>query len=240
MSDNSRAVRDNNPGNLMTGGRIIYAGQTGEDSDGYATFATWDAGVRAADLNLQSYAKRGVDTPSEIAHTWSTTDQDAYTTNLANALGVTPNTPLNLTDPNVRNTVLGAIFHQEDSQYNASSTPLSSMWSDIQSAAATGNPLTLPFAIGGVLAKTIGPITSGAVNNIAGPGTTIGNALHFDLGSWLQNQATGAAKQYLLPIAVGLGAILLIMISAWGLVKDSPVGGAIKTSARVGTGALFV
>ena len=229
MSDNSRAVRDNNPGNLMTGGQIIYAGQLGQDSDGYATFATWDAGARAADLNLQTYAKRGWVTPASIATHWSTTDQAAYTTNLANALGVTPNTPLDLSSPQVRSSVLGAIFHQEDSQYNSSS-PLSNIWNDIQDAANSGNPLTFPWGVTGIIGKNIGNVVNGAAGAVS---DTASNVLHFDLGSWLQQQASGAAKQYLLPLAVGIGAILLIMISAWGLVKDSPVGNTIKTGAKM-------
>lgn len=231
----SVAVRNNNPGNLMPGGRIIWPGQIGQDASGYAIFNSYDAGVAAADANLQSYGNQGIDTPYAIAHRWSTTDQQAYTDNMASALGVSANTPLDLTNPTVRNSVLQDIFHQEDSSY-VPANPFASAWTDIQAAAQSGNPIDIALSIFPAITKAatnvVGSAAYGAQVQAAQIGTAVNQVKNFDLGQTITNAANGAVKSYAVPVAIGAGALLLVMFSAWGLVKDTPVGQVAKTASK--------
>ncbi len=57
----SRAERNNNPLNLTVPASGPWAGQTGTDGR-FAVFASPQAGLAAADQNLQSYAKQGINT----------------------------------------------------------------------------------------------------------------------------------------------------------------------------------
>lgn len=237
----TRSDRNNNPGNLRPGvGKIIWNGQTGTDADGFATFATRDAGIRAADLNLQAYANRGYNTPWSIISHWSSTDQGAYTTAVAQGLGVGTNSTIDLHNPTVRQNVLAQIFNFEGSGTRYSAGALSDTWTDIQNAVKTGNPLdilSMGAGIGGTIANNVGNVVSDSASTVV---DNVGNALHFDLGQWLTNQASGVAKDYLIPIAIGIGAVILIMASSWGLVKDTPVGQAVKGGGKLAARAALV
>lgn len=240
----TRAVRNNNPGNLVLGNRIVYPGQIGNDSNGFAIFNSWDAGVAAASANLESYANRGWDTPYEIAHNWSKTDQDAYTANLANALGVTANTPVNLHDAATRNKALNAIFTQEDNNYKATTNPLTQSWEDIMKAAETGNPITAAFSVTKAVFDGAHGVMNGAFEAGAQAGASaagsVSNALNFDIGTWIEDQLGGAAKDYIIPLALGTGALLLILASSWGLVKDTSAGQTIKAGTKAAGMAMFI
>lgn len=110
----TRGIRNNNPGNLIYNDFTRGLGATGADANGFAIFPTPQAGLNAIAANLASYARKGVNTPFEIAHRWSQTDQAAYTAALAKALGVNPNQPLNLSDPKVINALRNGIIMQEN------------------------------------------------------------------------------------------------------------------------------
>lgn len=114
-----RGIRNLNFGNLKTPAAGPWSGQTGVDPDGYAVFATPQDGLKAAQQNLQSYAKQGINTLNGIVSTWAPkgdgpNDPVAYAHYLAGKLGVDPNAPLNLADPNVQKDVLGGIFSFEN------------------------------------------------------------------------------------------------------------------------------
>lgn len=110
----TRGIRNNNPGNLIYNSFTRGMGATGADDQGFAIFPTPQAGLNAIAANLRSYGRKGINTASEIAHRWSTTDQAAYTKRLAAALGVDPNKPLNMSDPNVINVLRNGIIMQEN------------------------------------------------------------------------------------------------------------------------------
>ena len=79
----------------------------------YAQYATPEDGIRAASNLLIRYGEDGVDTPNEIANRWAVGSTAAYartTTRFLNEAGysVTPDTPLNLNDPEVRLAILRA------------------------------------------------------------------------------------------------------------------------------------
>lgn len=109
-----RGIRNNNPGNIKYGDFAIRMGATGKDADGFAIFPDARTGLNAIAANLASYARKGINTPSEIAHRWSTTDQDSYTAMLAKALGVDPNQAVNMADPKVINALRNGIIMQEN------------------------------------------------------------------------------------------------------------------------------
>lgn len=240
----TRAERNNNPGNLIPGvGKIIWNGQTGTDDQGFAIFASKDYGIRAADLNLQTYAKKGYDTVHEIiygssgSNGWSATDQSAYQDYIAKNIGVDPNAHLDLTNPAVRQNVLANIFNFESGGTRYSGGALSDSWADIMAAASSGNPIDIAGAVGGAVAINTTNVVSGAVD-------AVGNAFNFDIGKWLADQfgieygPGGGLKQYVIPFALGAGALLLILAAFWGMIKNTSAGQTIKSVGKTGAIAL--
>jgi hypothetical protein len=110
----ARGIRNNNPGNIKYGAFAKRMGATGADSGGFAIFRTAADGIAAISANLASYGRKGFDTPSEIAHRWSTTDQAAYTQRLAALFGGNPNQKLDMTDPKVLRALSSGIIMQEN------------------------------------------------------------------------------------------------------------------------------
>jgi hypothetical protein len=110
----ARGIRNNNPGNIKYGDFAKRMGATGADSGGFAIFSTAADGIAAIAANLASYGRKGFDTPSEIAHRWSTTDQAAYTQRLAALFGGNPNQKLDMTDPKVLRALSSGIIMQEN------------------------------------------------------------------------------------------------------------------------------
>ena len=90
----SLAYANNNPGNL------IYVGQAGAvpGAGGFAKFPTYDAGYQALLDQISRYADRGMTIQSMMAVYAPAGDgsnnPQLYAQNVANALGVDPNTPL--------------------------------------------------------------------------------------------------------------------------------------------------
>ena len=119
VNPSALSVQNNNPWN------INYAGQAGAVPAGrFARFLTPEAGVQAADRQLQLYAtgkSANVDHPlrtlSEIIHTASPrrdgNDPTAMTERASAELNVRPDEPLNLNDAGMRSRVLAALFNQE-------------------------------------------------------------------------------------------------------------------------------
>lgn len=113
------SVRNNNPWN------INYAGQAGAVPAGrFARFLTPEAGVQAADRQLQLYATgksanvtRPLKTLAEIISTASPVSDGNNTPAMikgaSQQLGIGPNDTLNLNDSGVRSRVLAAVFNQE-------------------------------------------------------------------------------------------------------------------------------
>lgn len=118
-----RGVRNNNPVNVTNlGGDQKWAGQTGSDG-AYATFATPEAGMAAADKNLQAYGtKHGIDTIAGVIQRWappSDNDTASYIATVAKATGIDPNQKINLKNPNVRQKLLTAMSGVELGQPGA-------------------------------------------------------------------------------------------------------------------------
>lgn len=110
----TRGIRNNNPGNIKYGAFAKSMGATAADSAGFAIFPTANAGIAAIQKNLEAYGRKGFDTPFEIAHRWSTTDQAAYTKRLADLFGGNPNKQLDMSDPKVIAALSRGIITQEN------------------------------------------------------------------------------------------------------------------------------
>jgi len=110
----TRGMRNNNPGNIKYGAFARSLGATGQDLGGFAIFPTAQQGIAAIAANLRSYGRKGFDTPSEIAHRWSTTDQAAYTKTLAALFGGNANKQLDMTNKSVIAALTNAIISQEN------------------------------------------------------------------------------------------------------------------------------
>lgn len=161
-----RGIRNNNPGNIVYGTFARRMGATGEDSGGFAVFPTAQQGINAIGANLRSYGHKGFDTPFEIAHRWSTTDQDAYTKRLANLFGGNPNKQLDMNDPTVIASLSRGIITQENGRdpYLAATGPYTA-----KAAAAA------PAVVSGQLHLDVNVTSSGTtVKATPGANTTAG------------------------------------------------------------------
>ncbi len=115
-----KGVRNNNPGNLQST-KTQWVGQTGADGR-FATFDTPESGIRAAAINLQAKGeKHGLNTVAGIIgdkqNGWAPpneNDTPKYIAAVAKELGVKPDEPLDLSDPDMVNRFLGAIFTREN------------------------------------------------------------------------------------------------------------------------------
>lgn len=137
-SGSTRGIRNNNPGNIIYGDFARRHGATGQDSGGFAVFPNATLGLAAINANLQSYGANGVNTPSDIAHRWSTTDQGAYTTRLAGMFGGDANKSLNMNDPAVLNALRNAIILQENGSNPYSKEMVGGAASNAANSSASG------------------------------------------------------------------------------------------------------
>jgi hypothetical protein len=106
-----RSIRNNNPGNItyLFGEFAKSVGATGADADGFAIFPDAQTGQQATIKLLQSYGNRGFNTVSKIINRWSPANGEGntsastnnYISYVANTLGVDPNTPLDMSSPQV-------------------------------------------------------------------------------------------------------------------------------------------
>ena len=99
-----RGVRNNNPGNIKKGSRTWDGAIRGVD-DTFVTFDNPTYGFKAMGDLLQVYQrKHGLNTVQGIINRWSpASDHNSpgiYAAKVAKQMGITPNTPLNLNDPN--------------------------------------------------------------------------------------------------------------------------------------------
>lgn len=112
-----RAQRNNNPGNLRASGDQ-WQGMTGVDDQGFVQFDTPEAGIRAADINLQNQQKlHGINTIEGLVTKYAPptdgNDTAAYIRTVAKRTGFAPGQQLDLTDPQVRAKILPVMFAVE-------------------------------------------------------------------------------------------------------------------------------
>jgi hypothetical protein len=94
-------INANNPLNMQPGGQE-------------ARYATPTAGFGTAWDNLTNYANKGINTVSGIVRAWAGPNAPPeYAASVAKSLGVDPNQPLNLRDPNVKGLLIDAMRPNE-------------------------------------------------------------------------------------------------------------------------------
>jgi hypothetical protein len=98
----------------------VLGGGTGGPS-GFAKFDTPEAGMKAADTNLQSYGKKGIDSISEVISRWAPPSENntaAYIATVAKATGIGANDKIDLGNPAVRSKLLAAMAVVEKGKNN--------------------------------------------------------------------------------------------------------------------------
>lgn len=126
--DGARGIRNNNPGNLEFSKSNPWAGQTGDDGR-FAKFETPEHGIRALGRNLLSYQRQGLDTVNDIINRWAPPDDNnntsAYIEAVCAQLGVTPDQPLDASNPDILKALCAAIIHHENGSQPYSDQQLS-------------------------------------------------------------------------------------------------------------------
>lgn len=112
----ARGTRNNNPGNIRISDDH-WQGAIGDDG-AFVRFATPELGVRAMTRNLMTYANRdGLNTIRGIITKWAppsdNNDTEAYINDTVKAMGVTPDTELDLTNPEVMGSLVKAMITKE-------------------------------------------------------------------------------------------------------------------------------
>lgn len=165
----TRADRNHNPLNLK-GDTVHWNGMTGVDSGGFAQFATPADGWTAADKNLQAKANlHGLNTVAGVIGDpkwgWSASGMPGntsastnnYIASVSHELGVGPNDPLPLNDPQFRQRMLTAMARVEGGGHSgaAPDMPQTAQRPEIM------QPAPSPLAHGGAPAEIQGgPVVS--------------------------------------------------------------------------------
>ena len=106
------SIRLNNPGAIRQSS-VQWAGMAPEQGGPFVRFATPEAGIMAMSKNLDSYARRhGLTTIEGIVNRWappSENNTSGYVKRVADAMGVDPTQPLNLSDPAVKSALMEAM-----------------------------------------------------------------------------------------------------------------------------------
>lgn len=96
-SQETLAVKNNNPLNIKARTNDPWLGQIGKDKFGHAVFATPDHGIRAASKILRTYAlKHKITTIHKLVNRFSKANRNEYTKYLCNVLKVRKTDKINL------------------------------------------------------------------------------------------------------------------------------------------------
>lgn len=126
----TRGIRNNNPGNIEYSPRNGWQGQVGLEvgvlKPRFARFDSPENGIRALGKLLIGYRLRGgvpgvggagIDTVREAISRWapgSENDTAAYIGDVARALGVRPDQPVDMGRPDILRALVVAIIHHEN------------------------------------------------------------------------------------------------------------------------------
>lgn len=122
----SRASRNNNPLNVTNLSNGTWDGQTGTDGN-FAVFGSREAGLAAADRNLQAYGQQhNIDTVRGVISRWAPPNENNtadYVKTVSAATGFAPDAHIDLNDPNVRHKLIAAMEPVEGG-HASPSTPM--------------------------------------------------------------------------------------------------------------------
>lgn len=114
-----RGVRNNNPGNLQQSG-VQWQGKVSSADPRYEAFATPEEGIRALALNAQHLQANGAQTVADLIGKWApalengAASTQAYIGAVSKAMGVSPDAPINLQDPNQLLAFTNAVIGHEN------------------------------------------------------------------------------------------------------------------------------
>src|SRR3990167_450300 len=107
-----RGIRNNNPLNIEAGPFASkIPGYVGTDGR-FAKFKSPQDGVVAADKLLTNYGAQGIDTVEKVIARWAPAHENnvqAYAGFVSKKLGISPSDPIDLSDPALRATIIGAM-----------------------------------------------------------------------------------------------------------------------------------
>jgi hypothetical protein len=135
--DSPRGIRNMNPGNIEAGGFAqSQPGYVGSDGR-FAKFDTMEHGVGAQSALLQRYGNKGINTVAGVINRWAPQAENvAATGNYANfvarKIGVDPNAPIDLSNPETRQRLAYAMDEFENGR------PLGNTGQAIRVADASG------------------------------------------------------------------------------------------------------
>jgi hypothetical protein len=110
--------KTNNPGNIVRS-NIPWAGKVFANEDRFEKFATPQDGLNAMAQNLVSYGQRGLNTVVGIVGRWAPRHENntaQYATRVAEEIGVSPTTPLNMGNAATLRSLMAAMIRQENSE----------------------------------------------------------------------------------------------------------------------------
>ena len=114
-----RGLRNQNPGNIRHS-RTLWQGEAAVQPDpDFVTFSAPEWGLRAVAKILLTYQRNGLDTVRKMIGRWAPpteNDTAAYVVSVAQSLGVSPDAPLDLTQPALRGGMVKAIVRHENGQ----------------------------------------------------------------------------------------------------------------------------
>lgn len=119
ITGSTRGERNNNPGNIRKSSTAWQGMAASQPDPSFVTFSDPVYGIRAIAKILSTYAGRGLNTVSKIISTWAPTSENntsAYISNVSGALGVSPDTVLNMSDSATIAALVNAIITQENGE----------------------------------------------------------------------------------------------------------------------------
>lgn len=112
----TRGIRNNNPGNIVKTS-TPWNGEVQGNDNRFKTFATPQAGINAMSTLLDRYYNNGRATVADIISKWAPSSENntlAYIKDVAKNMGVSATQKLNLSDANVKATLIKAIMQHEN------------------------------------------------------------------------------------------------------------------------------
>ena len=123
----SRGIRNNNPGNIRHGGSKWVGMSKTQNDPAFVQFVAPEYGIRALGILLRNYWRRyRLNTVRLIINKYAPgteNDTAAYIADVANRLGVSPDTPLDMTSPAVIRALIDAITWHENGVELANAYP---------------------------------------------------------------------------------------------------------------------
>lgn len=117
MPNQTRGLRNNNPGNIRHGEQWQGLAASQSDTD-FCTFSSAEYGIRAMGKILLNYDRKyGLRTVSKIIDRWAPPNENntyAYIAHVAQVLNVDPDEAIDLTNHETLKLLIGAIIKHEN------------------------------------------------------------------------------------------------------------------------------